>query len=367
MELRELQKNWNEFGRVDPFWSVLTVPQFKNNRWDPAEFFATGEAEVRAVLEQVDSLGMRTSRWRALDFGCAMGRLTQALCRRFHFCVGVDIAPSMIELANHYNNYPGRCFYVQNSSDSLPFLDDNSFDFVFTKIVLQHIRPPQNRRFIAELTRVIDRGGALVFQIPSKPAPADARLHTASGPLPRMGHNAAIQAQDPPKIAQAGKAMELTVRVRNLSRATWPSRSAANGCSFVQLGNHWLKQEGEMAIPDDGRAMLPHDLHGGEEAVVTLAFRAPSVPGSYWLELDMVEEGVTWFRHRGSKTCRLPVRVSPSEKGSAGRTNPVMEMHGIAKEEVVRIIELAGGKVVTVHEDFSAGGWESYLYFATKE
>ncbi len=48
---------------------------------------------------------------RALDFGCGVGRLTQALARHFNIVDGVDIAPSMIELANQFNRSGGRCRY----------------------------------------------------------------------------------------------------------------------------------------------------------------------------------------------------------------------------------------------------------------
>ena len=366
MELCELQKNWDEFGRRDPFWAVLTDPRFKNNRWDPAEFFATGEADIDSVLSQLSLLGLNTARWRALDFGCAMGRLTQAICRHFHDCVGVDIAPSMIALARFYNNYPERCHYVLNVRDDLSLLRDNSFDFVFTRIVLQHIRPPQNRKFIAELTRVLDRGGALVFQVPSKPAMPRAGPDDG-GPLGWTAHNALIEVDAPPTTASAGEELAVRVRVKNLSLVMWPSRGRANGSGFVQLGNHWLKEDGRMFVPDDGRAILPEDLRGGEEVAVVLSMCAPTQPGQYWLQLDMVEEGVTWFEHHGSKTYRSKINVLPSPAGVRPQVNPVMEMHGILPEDVRRTVESAGGKVAAVRDDFSAGGWESFLYFVTKD
>ncbi|HUO25900.1 MAG TPA: methyltransferase domain-containing protein [Candidatus Aquilonibacter sp.] len=362
-----MQRNWDEFGRRDPFWAVLTNPQRKNNRWDPAEFFATGEADIQAVIEALDSLGIRMARWRALDFGCAMGRLTQAMCRHFHYCVGVDIAPSMIRLAEQYNNFPLRCFYSLNAANNLSFLESNSFDFVFTRIVLQHIRPPYNRQFVAELARVLDRGGALVFQVPSRPAKPAASAAAGRGPLPWTAYKAEIQVELPPANVPAGQEMTLEVRVRNASPIPWPKEGGADGSYFVQLGNHWLKENEEMAVADDGRATLPNDLAGGEKAVLQLSLNSPVKPGRYWLELDMVEEGVTWFANRGSKTYRTRVVAVPSAKAGEGRIHPVMEMHGISKDEVVEIVRSAGAKIVEVREDHSAGGWESFLYIATKD
>jgi hypothetical protein len=36
---------------------------------------------------------------------------------------------------------------------------------------------------------------------------------------------------------------------------------------------------------------------------------APRIPGDYILELDMLQEGVSWFGLLGSTTLKLPVRV----------------------------------------------------------
>src|SRR5262245_12488982 len=109
MDINELQKHWNEFGRRDPLWAILTDPARQHGKWTLTEFFRTGEQEIAAILQVIDSLGVSRPTGRCLDFGCGVGRLTQALCAYFERCAGVDIAPSMIDLANQYNRYPERC------------------------------------------------------------------------------------------------------------------------------------------------------------------------------------------------------------------------------------------------------------------
>src|SRR3954451_21033973 len=117
MELQELQKNWNQFGEQDPLWAILTTPGKRHGRWDPAEFFRTGEIEIDDVIVYIDRLGLKFARRAALDFGCGVGRLTQALCRHFDLAVGVDIAPSMVDKARAYNRHGQRCCYSLNVSD----------------------------------------------------------------------------------------------------------------------------------------------------------------------------------------------------------------------------------------------------------
>lgn len=42
MELAELQKHWHTYGKEDPLWAILTVPEFKGGKWDPDDFFQRG-------------------------------------------------------------------------------------------------------------------------------------------------------------------------------------------------------------------------------------------------------------------------------------------------------------------------------------
>jgi hypothetical protein len=97
--------------------------------------------------------------------------------------------------------------------------------------------------------------------------------------------------------------------VRNAGGAIWLARE--RGLSPLQLSaaNHWLDPSGQPVTNDDGRGALPRDLRPGEEAVITFAVNAPQRPGDYLLEIDMLQEGVSWFALKGSKTLRVPVRV----------------------------------------------------------
>ena len=164
--LRELQNNWDTLGKVDPLWAILSDPAKKNNRWDPAEFFKSGEAVIAQSVQEARGFQPAMRSRRALDFGCGVGRLTQALCAFFEACDGVDIAPSMVQQAIDYNRFGGRCHYHLNSASDLKLFADATFDFIFSMIVLQHIRPEFSRVYIREFVRVLAPGGVMVFQIP---------------------------------------------------------------------------------------------------------------------------------------------------------------------------------------------------------
>lgn len=172
MKLSRLQRHWDEFGRQDPYWAILTDPAKKGNKWDLEEFLATGEREVDDVLGWVASLGLTPRRGRALDFGCGAGRISQALARHFEHVVGVDIAPSMIALANQHNRHGERCRYVLNEHTDLRQFPDSSVDFLYSRLVLQHVRPNMIKAYVVEFARLLEAGGVAVFNVPASPLDA---------------------------------------------------------------------------------------------------------------------------------------------------------------------------------------------------
>jgi hypothetical protein len=66
-----------------------------------------------------------------------------------------------------------------------------------------------------------------------------------------------------------------------------------------------------VAVRDGRRADLPETVEPGATVRVTQQVEAPSEPGSYLLELDLVYEHVAWFAERnGGLTLRRPVEVT---------------------------------------------------------
>jgi len=165
MELLSSQKNWDELGKDDPLWVVLTHPDKKGGKWDVGEFFATGRQEIGDVLAEIASLGLRLQHGSALDFGCGVGRLTQALTEYFDETHGVDISPSMIGHARRFSPVGTKCIFHVNIQSNLELCETNSFDFVYSNIALQHIEPKYSLQYIGEFLRVLKPGGICVFQV----------------------------------------------------------------------------------------------------------------------------------------------------------------------------------------------------------
>ena len=168
MDLRKLQAHWDAFGRADPLWAILTDPQKSGGKWEWEEFFRVGEREIEEILERVAALKIEIRHGQALDFGCGVGRLTQGLCRHFEQCCGVDIAPSMLRLAGEHNRHGARCRYMLNAAADLRLFAHDTFDFIYSSLVLQHMRPRYVKRYLVEFLRVLAPGGCLVFRLPAE-------------------------------------------------------------------------------------------------------------------------------------------------------------------------------------------------------
>ena len=186
MKLDALQEDWDESGRDDPLWSVLSRSGKRGNRWDLEDFLQTGIDEIDALNKYLLGLGLQLPRAHALDFGCGPGRLSQALARHVTEVDGVDISPSMIALANRLNRFSERCRYHLNVADDLEIFENATFDLIYSNITLQHMLPVYARSYVREFARVLRPGGLAIFQIPAQQVGALRRAKAAiPGPVLR--------------------------------------------------------------------------------------------------------------------------------------------------------------------------------------
>ena len=165
--IREAQKNWDTLGKTDPLFVILSYKEKEGGKWNEREFFETGRKEIDAALAHAKTHIPELGRERALDFGCAAGRLSLGLARHFAQVDGVDIAPSMIELARKYNTEVDRVRYFVNDKPDLSLFENDRFDFIYTNITLQHIPPEFSKAYLREFVRVLKPGGLLMFQLPT--------------------------------------------------------------------------------------------------------------------------------------------------------------------------------------------------------
>lgn len=228
MSFEATRKNWERLAQADPLWAVCTDPARRHGRWDHDAFFATGEREVEAVFRYLEGKGLRPTDFdRGLDFGCGVGRLTRALSRRLARVVGVDVSETMIRKARELNpQLEGRAEWVVNGDPDLRRFPDDSFSFIYSSIVLQHIPWPQSLGYVGEMMRVLKPGGLLVFQVPTRD-----RTPALLRGLRRWVLAAANLVRVPPLGPLAGLLMEMHV----IPPEAVAAEAARRGCAVLDV------------------------------------------------------------------------------------------------------------------------------------
>jgi ubiquinone/menaquinone biosynthesis C-methylase UbiE len=167
---------WDDWGKVDPFWAVLSEPDARHGRWDMDRFFATGVEMVATMLEHVGKYGRPREHETALDFGCGVGRLTRALAPHFARTYGLDVAPTMIEEATRLDGGASGATFVVHDGHDLRRFETGTVDFVSCLLVLQHLPTRAAiEAYLEEFVRVLSPGGAAVVQLPVHVPPAAPR------------------------------------------------------------------------------------------------------------------------------------------------------------------------------------------------
>ena len=166
MPLSRHRRDWEDLAVLDPLWAVSGKRATSDSPWTVSDFLATGEVEIEAVLAQAARLGRPGRRERALDFGCGLGRVTQALARRFRWCDAIDISEAMIKRARQLNHATNCSFLVGEDPDLRSFRSQ-TFDLVYSSFVLQHLPGSSIAAdYISEFLRVARGDGLVVFQMP---------------------------------------------------------------------------------------------------------------------------------------------------------------------------------------------------------
>lgn len=353
-DFTSLQNVWDTLAKEDPLWAILSVPEKRGRKWTPEDFFRSGQAEVDATLGRILTSGYPLSSGAALDFGCGVGRLTQPLADYFERVVGVDISPTMLELARSFNRRGSRVEYILNAVDNLRIFEDRAFDLVYSQIVLQHMPHAYAIAYIREFFRIARPGGFIMFQVPSHLTEEYLPPSDVEGCLPETACRAGCRLLRGPGEVAAGEAATWEIEVVNTSPEDWIQQKRLQ----LNLGNHWLLADRRTVLAnDDARSRLPGKLPAGQKAVVPLTARAPAGAGEYCLEFDIVQEGCRWFKDAGSPTLLVPVQVvarAPALPGSHPVSAPPVApaeampfmMEGVPKDEVLALISEVGARLI---------------------
>ncbi|MBI4873335.1 MAG: class I SAM-dependent methyltransferase [Acidobacteria bacterium] len=172
---RRMREDWNRRAREDANYYVA----FGRREQGEEEFFASAADVIRGLARELNRLpeGARS----ALEIGCGPGRLMRLLAPRCGEIHGVDVSDEMIRLARERLAGVSSAHVRRTAGASLEGFAADSFDFVYSYAVFQHI--PSREvvlSYLREARRVLKPGGILRCQINGLPETA-ARYDTWSG------------------------------------------------------------------------------------------------------------------------------------------------------------------------------------------
>jgi SAM-dependent methyltransferase len=187
---------WEEWGRRDPYFGVITDPKFRRTEiteQTKREFFESGRLHVAYVMRTIHRyIDPSFAPNAVLDFGCGVGRTLIPFAKLAEQAVGLDVSSAMLQEAR------SNCDQHQLSNVSLMASDDSlssltqSFDLIHSFIVFQHIPPGRGKEIFRNLLTHLRSGGVGAVHCchsKSRCAPTDGAA-VAGGTPPVTAHSA---------------------------------------------------------------------------------------------------------------------------------------------------------------------------------
>ncbi len=166
-----IHQEWENLGQNEPFWSVVTQPQYLQADFEAHrdQFYGSGNYICQVFLASLRRSGINPADLETcLDVGCGVGRVTAYLADAFVSVIACDISANHLQLAKQYfesreiNNVTLQHWQKVDQINQLPMVD-----VIFSVITLQHNPPPVMAWMLKKLLTKLRSGGVAFIQIPT--------------------------------------------------------------------------------------------------------------------------------------------------------------------------------------------------------
>jgi ubiquinone/menaquinone biosynthesis C-methylase UbiE len=158
-----MRRDWDERARKDAFYYIASW----RKDWDLSGFLQSGEDDYkRLVLPVLERFDFSTEGKTMLELGCGAGRMTHSFSAHFGRVFAFDVSSQMLQRARELLCDKENIVWVQGNGVDLGGMANESADFVFSYLVLQHL-PDQKLvcAYIGEMLRVLKESGLCLFQV----------------------------------------------------------------------------------------------------------------------------------------------------------------------------------------------------------
>jgi hypothetical protein len=93
---RDTDADWRALGQDQPYWGVLSHPDFRTENLTPErieQFYASGPFHIDPIAQALGRVTGKPPSGRALEFGCGVGRLAEAMTAHASEVTGIVFSP----------------------------------------------------------------------------------------------------------------------------------------------------------------------------------------------------------------------------------------------------------------------------------
>lgn len=158
-------KDWEKFGKNDPYYGVVTHEAYRKEnltRNNLECFFKSGQEHIERVIDVLRPCIEPDQRIeRAMDFGCGVGRMLIPLSKIADHVTGADVSESMLkEAEKNCLKHSIKNVELIRSDDNLSALK-GQFDLIHSFIVFQHIPVKRGLTIFENLIDHLKPGGLM--------------------------------------------------------------------------------------------------------------------------------------------------------------------------------------------------------------
>lgn len=157
-----MRRDWDARARKDAFFYIASW----RKDWDVTSFLNSGDEDYqRLVAPVLNRFGFASVGKSMLELGCGTGRMTRAFAAHFGHVVAADVAAQMLDQGRRLLPDVKNIEWQKVNGANLSEIRSESFDFVFSYLVLQHL-PNEDLvcGYVHELLRVLKPSGICLFQ-----------------------------------------------------------------------------------------------------------------------------------------------------------------------------------------------------------
>ncbi len=157
------RQDWDALARADALTAILSLePGAPTNE---AAFDAAGRGDADRLRRFVSAESV------VLSVGCGIGRVEKHLARHCRRLCAIDVSDEMIARARQWTAGVSNVEFFRTSATDLSLFPDDTFDFAYSLLVLQHLEYEDAFLALREIARVLKPGAPALVQFPKLTSP----------------------------------------------------------------------------------------------------------------------------------------------------------------------------------------------------